>query len=78
MDTGEKEMWPTTRPQRRDDELLGVMADLQGFESDDRYFRDGALVGAGFVPDEDLRVHGCCKKEIDTSTFRFLYRREQR
>lgn len=41
-----------------DDELLRVIADLQGIKRGDRYFGDRVHVGVGFAADDDLGIRG--------------------
>jgi hypothetical protein len=44
--------------QRGDDELLSVIADLQGLECGDSHLGYCACIGVGFAPDCDLPIHG--------------------
>ena len=48
--------------QCRDDELLRVLADLQGLERGDSHLGDRAHIGIGFASDNDFRIHGVFKE----------------
>ena len=44
--------------ERHDDELLRVIADLQGSKRGNGHFGYRAHIGIGLVPDNNLRMHG--------------------
>ena len=45
-------------PQRLDNRLLRMVADLQGLECCDGHLSDGGNIGMRFVPDNVLWIHG--------------------
>jgi hypothetical protein len=46
--------------QRRDDELLRVMADLQGLKRRDGHLGYGPYIGVGFASDNNFRIPVSC------------------